>query len=145
MLESKTIDINEMKFVLNPLKGFKALKLDKKLISLVLPLLNGVEDMDKEIDLGKALGGLSGALDGLPESEYEIFVGDLISTVQFLPADKPPVEMTIKIIDEYFQGEMMTIYQLMFKVMEYNKFTPFVLVSNGGKGTIKTLISKSLT
>lgn len=145
MLESTNVEINEMSFVLNPLRGFKALKLDKKIVSLLLPLIDGIESLDKEIDLGKALGGLSGALDNLPEADYEKFVGELLSTVQFLPAEEPPLEMSIAVIDKYFQGELMTVYQLMFKVMEFNKFTPFVLVSNGGKGTIKTLFSKSLT
>lgn len=145
MLEAKTITIGTMEFQLNPLKGFTALKLDKKVISLMLPLIEGVENLDAKIDLGKALSGLAGALDNLEEKEYEKFIIDLLSTVIFTPPGDTPKQIDKNVIDINFQGEAITLYKLMFEVMRYNNFTPFVLVNGGGKGTMKTLISSALT
>lgn len=139
MLENKEIKIDNMDFQLQPLRGFKANKLDKKVISLLLPLLEGADGLDSEINIGKALGGLSGALDNLSEKDYETFVVDLLSTVILIPEKEAPTQLDVNSIDVYFQGASLTLYKLMFEVMKYNNFTPFVLASGGGSGMKKTL------
>lgn len=132
MLEIKEITIDGMKFQLHPLKGLKAVKLDKKVISLLLPLVEGVSDMDSQIDIGKALNGLSGAISNLEDQEYENFVCDLLSTTIIMLDKKPPEQIESSTIDEAFQGHILTLYKLMMEVMKYNKFTPFVLAGGGG-------------
>ena len=142
MLETKDIEIGDMKFQLNPLKGFKAVKLDKKVISLCLPALKGVKDMDEQsIDIGMIISGITDALDGMTEGDFEKFVLDLLSTTILQITGKPPMVIDSNTIDSEFQGESITLYKLLFEVMKYNKFTPFVLASGGGSGTLKTLTS----
>lgn len=144
MLENKEIEIDGMSFYLQPLRGFKANKLDKKVIALLLPLIEGVDGLDSEINIGKALGGLSSALDNMKESDYEKFVIDLLSTVIYSPEKEPQTELDAAAIDKYFQGASLTLYKLMYEVMKYNNFTPFVLAGGGGSGMNKTLSFKKL-
>jgi len=145
MLEAKEIVIDEMKFQLNPLKGFKALKLDKKIVSILMPMIKGIDSLDSDIDFGKAISGLAEALESMKDDDYEKFILDLLSTTIYTPAGKVPEVLGQTAIDNYFQGCATTLYQLMFEVMKYNKFTPFELVSRVGTGTLKTLISEKLT
>lgn len=145
MLESKEIELDGMKFQLNPLKGFKALRLDKKVVSLCMPLIEGVQSMDEDIDLSKALTGLTSAIDNMKDADYEKFVTELLSTTIYIPTGAPPVEITPAVIDDHFQGASTVVYKLMFEVMKYNQFTPFVLAGRVGQGTLSTLISEKLT
>lgn len=144
MLEVKNIEIGEMEFQLNPLKGFTAIKLDKKVVSLLIPLFKGVTDLDSTIDLGKSIDGIGKALDSMKEIEFEKFTIDLLSTTILLLDGKPPMEINKTVIDIEFQGNSIIFYQLLFEVMKYNKFTPFVLASVGGSQTLKTLIGSAL-
>lgn len=142
MLETKDIEIGDMKFQLNPLKGFKAVKLDKKVITLLSPILKGLKGLDdKSIDIGKIVGGVTDGLDNMKEDEFEKFVIDLLSTTVLQITGKVPMVIDKNTIDDEFQGESLTLYKLLFEVMKYNKFTPFVLASGGGSGTLKTLTS----
>ena len=144
MLEAKNIEIDKIQFQLNPLKGFKAIKLDKKVVSLLIPLFKGLKDLDSELDLGKSIDGIGSALDSMKEDEFEKFTIDLLSTTIILIDGKPPMEIDKNVIDTEFQGNTITFYKLLFEVMKYNKFTPFVLASGGGSQTLKTLISSAL-
>lgn len=145
MLEPKDLELDGRQFKLNPLKGFKAMRLDKKVVSLLLPVLKGVKDLDSEINIGEALGGFSQALDDMKDSEYEKFVVDLLSCVQYFPEGKPPIELDRTTIDNEFMGNSLLLYKLMFEVMKYNQFSPFALVSQAGNGTQKINISALLT
>lgn len=145
MLEAKIIEIDKMQFQLNPLKGFTALKLDKKVIGLVLPIIEGVKDLDTDFDMSKIVSGLTRSLDNMKDDDYEKFILNLLSTVVIILPGQPPQEIDTKIIDDEFRGKATTLYKLIFEVMKFNKFTPFALVNVAGKGTMKTLISGALT
>lgn len=144
MLEAKNIEIDGIQFQLNPLKGFKAIKLDKKVVGLLIPLFKGLKDFDSELDLGKSIDGIGSALDSMKEDEFEKFTIDLLSTTIILIDGKPPMEIDKNVIDTEFQGNTIIFYKLLFEVMKYNKFSPFVLASGGGSRTLKTLISSAL-
>jgi hypothetical protein len=141
----KDIQIDGMKFQMYPLKGFTALRLDKKVVTLLLPVLGGLDNLDKQIDLKTVFNGFAESLEKLSDVEFQKFVSDLLSTTQYLPEGKPPQEITPDVIDSAFRGKILVIYKLLFEVMGYNQFTPFVLVGGGGLGTDITSIFKKLT
>ena len=144
MLEAKIIELGDMKFQLNPLKGFTAIKLDKKVVGLLIPLFKGVKDLDSALDLGKSIDGIGDAFDSMKDDEFEKFTTSLLSTTIILIDGKPPMEIDKNVIDTEFQGNTIIFYKLLFEVMKYNKFSPFVLASGGGSQTLKTLISSAL-
>lgn len=137
MLEPKEVEIDGVKFILNPLKGFTALYLDKKVITLLTPVIKGFKSLDTNIDLGAAIDGFGTALDGMGEEDYKKFVLSLLSTVQVMAPNKPPIEIDVNTLDSVFAGKALVLYQLMFEIMRYNNFTPFALLGRGG-GKIQT-------
>jgi hypothetical protein len=55
---------------------------------------------------------------------------------------QPPIEISDdNDIDAVFRGDILTIYKLLYKIMEYNQFSPFAVVG-GGRKIIKTLFSE---
>lgn len=143
MIEAKLIKINGMEFQLRPIPILSALKLDKKVVSLLLPLLGGVEDLslDAKIDIGKGMNAIAEVLGKMPDVEFEKFVIDMLSsTVAILPGQAPQ-EISAGNFNTIFAGSLMTVYKLLWEVMKFNKFSPFGL-AGGGIEIAKTFILK---
>jgi hypothetical protein len=138
MIEPKRITVDGLEFNLNPLPALKALKLDKKIIALILPALSGAKgvDLDAEIDLSVMMTAISESLDRLSDDDTEKLFVDLLYGVQYLPAGGAVEDITGETINKVFQGKLMTLYKLAMEVMKYNKFTPFTLAGNGGLSNI---------
>jgi hypothetical protein len=133
MIEPKTIEMDGLKFQLHPMPSLKALRLDKKVIELLIPILGGVKELsfDAEIDLGKATDALSESLRRMDDSEFEKFAVDLLSSAVYLPVGGAPQEMNAETINSVFQGRISLMYKMIVEIMRYNKFSPFELVGDG--------------
>lgn len=138
MLEPKDIEIDGIKFQLSPLKGFTALYLDKKVVTMLAPIIKGFKDLDQEVNIGEAVDGFGEALDRLGEDEYKKFILSLLSTTIVTVPGKPPETFSESVINEVFAGNALVLYQLVFEIMRYNNFTPFALIGKGG-GKIQTI------
>lgn len=136
MIEPKRIiikdrDDNDMVFNLQPLPALKAIVLDKKIMSLLIPALGGIKDLDKEFDLKIASMAMAESLTKLSDQEYEKFVIDLLTGVQLVQQGQEIKSITTDQINVLFLGNAKGLYKLMFEVMKFNKFTPFELVEGG--------------
>lgn len=137
MLEPKDEVIDSMKFNFSPLSALVALKLNKKIISLLAPALGGLDkiSLDTKIDLKVISQGIGSALDNLGDEETESFLLNLFSTTTYVSTDgetPPEVISSKEVFNLIFTGiELKTIYKVMFAVMKYNKFFPFGLVAGG--------------
>jgi len=143
LLEIKTITIDNKKFQMHPLPAIRALKLDKKIVSLLLPVLSGVDgfSLDAEINLSTSITALSNSLMNMKENDFIELVKDMLSTIVYLPDGNVPIEIqSDEDINTIFQGSIITIYKLIWEVMRYNSFSPFVVVA-GGNGMIQTFFS----
>ena len=130
------IEVDKMRFQLSPLPLLKVLRLDKKVLALVLPALSGFTDLDAQIDFGLLSKGISEALTRMPDNDFESLALDLLSSVAYLPDNGAPVEMTsAQELNTIFSGKILTIYKLLFEVMRFNKFSPFALLEGGGNLT----------
>lgn len=130
-MDSKTIEIDGVSFVLYPIPVLKVMKLDKQLITMLLPSIPDMSDIDQEIDFGSILKNFSESLSNLSEKDYLSFVMDLLSKTQAQAPGSPAVEFTSEETLNLFQGRLSTLYKLLFEIMKYNKFTPFELASGG--------------
>lgn len=141
MIEPKNETIDGMKFYFQPLPALMALKLDKKVITLIIPALGGVDkiDLDAKIDLKTITQSIGGALRSLGDEEFEKFVLDLLSTSLYLEDGNPQQEITKEKFDLIFMGKLPTVYKLIFAVMKFNKFSPFELL--GGGNVMKKILS----
>lgn len=137
MLEPKDLTIDNVRFNLTPLRGLKVLRLDKKVISLLLPVFKGLDisNMNDEIDLGRVMEGLTSSLDSLDDVSYEKFIIDLFSSTTIVEEGKAPYNLDSQTLDT-MGIQPTTLYKAMFEVMKYNKFTPFAL-GLGGSGIAK--------
>lgn len=138
MLEPKKIEIDEMKFQLIPLKALEAVTLDKKVLELLLPALGGIQDLslDANIDMEVLSRGVTEALSNFDDEKTLGLILNLLKNVTYIESGKPPRGLNDQeVINDVFRGKHFTIFKLMFEVMKFNKFTPFVLVAGGGNLT----------
>lgn len=143
MIAITQVEVDGMKFQLIPLPLLKVLKLDKQLLTLLLPALSGFKNLDAEVDLEAITKGISEALTRMPNEDFESFVTDLLSCATYLPSNSPPVQMTsTDQVNTIFSGKILSVYKLLFQVMKHNKFSPFALMEGGGdlKGLISGLL-----
>jgi hypothetical protein len=144
MIEEIDKEINGMRFHFNPLPAKKALKLDKRVITLLVPIFGGLKDLNLNsgIDTETMARGVSEALSNMTDEDYDKFIIDLLSATQYYQEGvATPVEITSTVIDTIFRGELATLYKLMFEIMKYNKFFPFAL-GVGGKGILGMFTSQ---
>jgi len=134
MIEAKKINIDGIDFMLNPMKVFTALRLDKKVISLLLPAMKGLSGskLDDEVDFGEILAALGESLEKMSDAETEKFFVEILQGVQIMEPGQPVKEVTPDVIGTSFQGKLMTLYKLVGEVMKFNKFTPFEMLQAGG-------------
>ena len=148
MIEPARKNIEGHAFVINGLPLLRALSLDKKISSLLLPIFSGVKSLgdnalDEEFDLSAVVEGIQKGLGTLSDSEYEKIIVDLLACVQYLPSGAEVVELTdAAILNKHFQGKMNIIYKLIIEVMRVNKFLPFALMEGGKVQNIINSITK---
>lgn len=142
MIEPKKIIVDGLEFNLQPLPALEAMKLDKRVTTLLIPLIGGLKDLslDADIDFETAARGLYEAFNRMDDNEFQSLVVNLLRSVQYLPQGGAPTELTQETINQIFMGKLVSIYKLMIEVMRFNKFSPFELV---GAGNVITKILSS--
>jgi hypothetical protein len=143
MLENEKKTIDGLNFQLQPIPPLEAIKLDKRVGTLFLPIISGFKklDMDAEVDLEKIASGISKALNEMSGEDFKKLIIDLFQTTSYLPDGASPEMLTAEAINRVFLGKTNVIYKLAFEIMKYNKFSPFVLV--GGGNVMKKILGSS--
>ena len=128
-----------------PMNPFRASVLDKRVISVLVPLIGGLknlegvddgsEDLSDMIDFAAVADGLSQALMKLPDADLEAMLKELLRsvTVTFVGADgKTNVAKCDEAKGQFvFMGNLGLMYEVAIEVMRYNKFSPFALLERG--------------
>jgi len=145
-LKTKTVEIDGMKFHINQFPARKCIKLEKRTITYLAPMLtmlDGFKSLDDEIDFTKIIKGVQEVLMNLEETALEQFIFDLLeyTAVEMKNADGKSVSSSMltketttgqTIFDVVFIGKNITVYKLLFEVMKVNKFAFFELMGGGG-------------
>ena len=147
MIEGKEFIVAGQKFRVIPLQLMKALRLERKILQVVSPLLGGLNGVDvkSEANVSFFVGlapTIADALSTLSDNEFAALSTDLLSSVMWLPEGKPPImlETDQALNDAYMVlGSTMSVYKVMLEVMRQNKMLPFELAGliGIGKGTEK--------
>lgn len=147
MLEPKKFKVEGLEFYTQPLPVMTAMKLDKRVLALILPALDGLKGMkmDDEVDFGSLFPAISDSLVKLPDGEFEDLVLRLLSQTAFLEKGQTPIEINDpKVLDKIFGGALITLYKVLFEIMRYNKFSPFALMGDGfGMSKIHTSVEQT--
>lgn len=143
----KQVTVSGVEITLNPMPIFTALRLDKRLMTILAPIVGDLKNfmgvsLDSDISvLLEALGGpLERALSALPAHELEQFMREMLAY-----AAAPVQGRGMVTLDDesaagaVFAGNLLGLYQVVFEVAKFNKFVPFAL-GGIGQGTQKTTI-----
>lgn len=136
MIDTKKTEIKGLTFYIKPFSGFAAVKLDKAVIQLISPALKGLDG-----DLGVIGSAISETLSQMNERSYETFLKNMLSETLVEVENFQDPQPVMTQFDSVFQGNIMALYQLLYEIMEHNRFSFFELVG-GGFGIQKTGLSK---
>lgn len=127
-----------------------ALKATDSIKEPIIDLIFGGADVDNMSD-GEFIGTLrkanienvmkvfSEVLNTMSPTEFVKFTKDMTQSCQFIGDGVGAIDFTSSPdkLEEIFAGNIASIYILLFKIMEYNNFTPFAFASIGER--IKTM------
>jgi len=140
-VELKTItkEIDEIKFFINQFPARKALRLEKKTITYLAPMLSileGMKSLDTEIDFSKIIKGVQETLSNIDEIALESFISEMfeLTTCEMLAGGKLTNFILYKNddFDFVFRGKTLAVYKLLIEVMRANNFFFFELMGGGG-------------
>ena len=151
-MELKTITktIDDLKFYINQFPARKSIRLEKKTITFISPMLGMLDDfksLDKEVDLSKIANSIQKTLSEIDDTEFENYLTEMVeyTSVELKNEnDKSVVTLPLsdmKNFDAAFIGRNLTVYKLLVEIMKENKFGFFELV--GGKGLNLTGLFKA--
>ena len=140
-MELKTItkEIDGIKFFINQFPARKALRLEKRTVTYLAPMLSileGLKSLDSEIDFGKIIRGVQETLSNIDESALESFISEMFELVSCeININGKLTNFILNKNDDFdfvFRGKTLTVYKLLIAVMKANNFFFFELMGGGG-------------
>lgn len=136
MKQPTQIEVDGLRFQISPIPAMKALRLDKRIVTLLIPVISGIEDLDAEIDFSKLAKGVSEGLSTLNDADFETLVRDMLMNVTYLPAGRAPLDLNTDAGIDAFYGDLekgtISVYKLIVEVMRFNNLSPFGFMGDGG-------------
>lgn len=135
-------EIDSLIFYINQFPARKAIKLEKKTITYLAPMLSILEGMnlDSDIDFSKIVKGVQEVLTNLNEDALEQYIFEMIENTSVSIFNEKKQEQILKlnsengqIFDLIFTGKTITVYKLLLEIMKVNKFAFFELLGGGGQ------------
>ena len=156
-MKEKQITIAGIKFILKKLPTLTALRLDKKVVQIILPALGGLSNLKgviKNINLDTDLSNINPAdldlsklgnifqlfsecLMSMSDNEYEKFLQEMVQSTQAIAPGVGAIDLGDAGSLEQLDISPVSMYKLLYEIMQFNKFSPFELVV-GGNGIIGT-------
>lgn len=144
--ETKTIGGEQFQFI--GMDVFQASCMDTQVMSLVTPLIGGLEsvsesmemdatgkvDMSKlKLDFGEISRAISSAFLELDPASQKNLIRGTMKYVQWISSEEGAVDLNNDgAVNRAFQGKLHLMYQVMFEAWRFNKFTPFALFASFG-------------
>lgn len=148
MIETKEVNIEDMKFSIQQFHAMTSLKLEKRTLTLLAPLLNILKGdkksmLDEEIDMEVLTSSAQEILLNLDDNVFEEYIKDMVAfSFVTLENSATPVQLNnMQVFNGVFAGKNSVIFKLLFEIMKINKFAFFELVG-GGEGIIN--LSKNM-
>lgn len=146
-IQPSNVVIDNKKFQIIPFTAKKAMNIERKLMSILIPVVTpllsgkGELNLDKNIDLSGLGEGFKNGLGNLSDESFEILVSESLSNTTYIPNGKAPVTLdSDEGFNLAFTGSLLTCYKLIWEVMKVNRFCFLELM--GGLGMNITGSSK---
>jgi len=144
-LKTEKKEIDGLIFYINQFPARKCIKLEKRTLTHIAPMLNmldGISNMNDEIDFTKIVNGVQQVLQNLEEEALEQFIFEMIGGTSVGIKNANGKETIImlnsengQIFDTVFRGKNLTVYKLLLEIMKVNKFGFFEFMGGGGEIT----------
>jgi hypothetical protein len=139
-LKTETKIIDGLKFYINQFPARKCIKLEKKTLTYIAPMLNileGIKSLDSDIDLSKIAKCIQEVLMNISEEALEQFITEMVENTTVEISGESGKKLTLILadmnnFDKVFIGKNMTVYKLLIEIMRVNKFGFFELVGGSG-------------
>lgn len=139
-LKSEKKEIDGLKFEIIQFPARKSLKLEKRTLTYLAPmlsLLEGFSSLDNNIDMVHVAKSIQNTLLNLDEEALESFIFAMLETTNIYTKNANGQEQILKInnpeiFDYIFIGKNITVYKLLIEVMRVNKFAFFELLAGSG-------------
>lgn len=141
MISPVTKEISGFSVYFRPLPATKAFTLAKRVGASILPVIKSIdlENLEKEVDIGKLLDGISETLASLSDDVAVSLVVESLRGCTITAPGMAPVEVNgPQEIDAIFQGELEAMFSIVVESWKYNKLAPFKLAARFGIGTKAT-------
>ena len=149
MIENIKVCVDNMNFQIQQFPARKGMRLEKKTISILSPVLDfltsnkdllaeavdpgtsknkrkgkGKSILDAEIDFSKLSDAIQKILSGLDDSEFDDYIFAMLENVFYLDG-KAEAQLKPELFDRIFVGKSLTVYKLLIEVMKANNFIFF--------------------
>lgn len=137
MLSPLTKKVGGETFCFNPMPSLSACLLDKRVMSLVVPLGGGIS-LDKvgdigAMDIGPIVDAVAKVLQNLSDTDMLAIVKDSLAHVTWVSPKEGALPLSdASNIDKAFAGDLQNMYLTLVEVWRYNKLTPFALADHFG-------------
>ena len=161
-MNKKILELNGRAFTVYPMPAWEALKLKRKLASILLPAIGGVIGKVKgsgistlgDLSLDGLEGGIETLMESLDENTFLSLTKKILNGVQVrLPGENGKAEKVFTFVEDgnfetifnvAFGQHIMDLYKIMWAVLQVN--FPDLLSAVGGIGTqFQTLMSGNPT
>lgn len=148
-LKTEKREIDGLVFHITQFPARKSIKLEKRTITYLAPMLKmleGFKSLDDEVDFSAIVCGIQDVLLNLNEDTLEHFIFAMLEYTSIVIKDGNGKEKITKleadIFDIVFIGKNITVYKLILEIMKVNKFAFFALM--GGGGDLTGIFSKMM-
>jgi len=153
MIEQKKCVIDGMEFTVQQFPARTCLKLEKRTIAILAPILNildsekkvptkkkvsAVNPLDAEINFPKMATAIQEILTSLDDASFDLYISDMMKNV-FVIENGQPVQLTMEKFDHLFVGKSIVVYKLLVEIMRINCFALFELMGGGWSKITNTL------
>lgn len=139
MIEDKEIKIDENKFVIHQFMVMEAIKLEKKTLQILAPLLNifkDVKNIDQEVNWGQLASSIQEILANVNDDELEEYIQKMFKNTHVYWKTDGGLQLISllqkDIFNAVFIGKTINIYKLLLEIMKANNFAFFELWGGGG-------------
>ena len=137
MLEPKNTILDDVEFQFLPMDPFVVVKLEKRLMPLVLPIVAGIKGFDASakisevLDFGLISKALIEAIQGLSDTDFESLLKQILSHVTTVLPGAGAVDCSSIHGKTVFSGNTLLMYKVVVEAMRFNKFLPFAVLGDG--------------
>jgi len=129
MIETKKVTVDDKNYVIGKLRVLEAQKILFELLSVCGGFLNKADVKENADNVQLLITGISGIIEKLEPDKLIRLTKDLFGQVQYESEANKLIPL-LPIFESHFQGRLFSMYELLYKCLEFNFEDFFLKVKN---------------